>query len=43
VRQVLQKVDFKGFEEMPEIPQQRGLAKSHEFTFKNPYFFLGGG
>ena len=43
MRQVLQKVDFKGFEEMPEIPQQRGLAKSHEFTFKNPYFFLGGG
>lgn len=39
VRQVLQKVDFTGFEEMPEIPQQRGLAKSCDFTFKNAYLF----
>jgi hypothetical protein len=39
VSQVLQKVDFTGFEEMPEIPQQRGLAKSCDFTFKNAYLF----
>ena len=42
VKQALEKVDFKGFEEMPEIPQQRGLAKSCDFTLKNPFFFIDG-
>lgn len=34
MRQALQEVKFEGFEEMPEIPQQRGFAKSCHFIFK---------